>query len=485
MTMPRLTERAVLRAKPRAKRYELSCSILAGFLMRVLPSGKKSYYVRFRDDAGKDRRVRLGDTTELSFDDAREMAVARLSARQADGPRAGGGVARGLEAEVVRLAEHPLARGVAAGARAGGPDRSRADVIARAVGPGAQLDSASPERAAAHSAARSLSTGRGERRTSSVPLLRDFAERFMQEHVYARLKKPTQTKYRQMLNRNVIPAFGDRRLDTLEFSDITRFHTSMRSIPYEANANLQVLSSLYSRAIEWGVLERGFTPPTRGVKKFPTKSRERFLTPEERATLEAFLERAQKTEGNQYGHLRWHSVAAIRLLALTGMRRDEVLNLTWDMVDYRHRCFRLPDSKTGQKVVPVSDDTLELVRECRRVWESCTHDPKPRYVIYSRMGTRVRSAVLSATWSRRVRDRIPGFEGVRLHDLRHSAASDALMAGVPLAVVGKILGHRRPETTARYAHIADSVVSDAVQAMSRAIRHSSRTGKRLKGGNDS
>jgi len=192
------------------------------------------------------------------------------------------------------------------------------------------------------------------------------------------------------------------------------------------------------------------------VKKFPTKSRERFLTPEERATLEAFLERAQNTEGNQYGHLRWHSVAAIRLLALTGMRRDEVLNLTWDMVDYRHRCFRLPDSKTGQKVVPVSDDTLELVRECRRVWEACAHDPKPRYVIYSRMGTRVRSAALSATWSRRVRDRIPGFEGVRLHDLRHSAASDALMAGVPLAVVGKILGHRRPETTARYAHIADS-----------------------------
>jgi site-specific recombinase XerD len=56
------------------------------------------------------------------------------------------------------------------------------------------------------------------------------------------------------------------------------------------------------------------------------------------------------------------------------------------------------------------------------------------------------------------------------------------MAGVPLAVVGKILGHRKPETTARYAHIADSVMSDAVDAMSRAIRHGTKTGKRLKTG---
>ena len=86
----------------------------------------------------------------------------------------------------------------------------------------------------------------------------------------------------------------------------------------------------------------------------------------------------------------------------------------------------------------------------------------------------------TATWSRGERDRVPGFERVRLHDLRHSAASDALMSGVSLALVGKILGHRRPETTARYAHIADSVMSDAVEAMSRAIRHGTKTGTRLR-----
>ncbi len=164
------------------------------------------------------------------------------------------------------------------------------------------------------------------------------------------------------------------------------------------------------------------------------------------------------------------------------MRASEVLGLTWDMVDERHSCFRLPDSKTGQKVVPVSDRALDLVRECREVWKACAFEPKPRHVVYSKNGKRIWSCSLSRTWVHRICARLPGFEGVRLHDLRHSMASDAIMAGAPLAVVGKILGHRKPETTARYAHIEDSVLSEAVQTVSEAMHHSTKTGKRRKNG---
>ena len=416
--MPRLSERLVERAKPRRTKYELSCSVLTGFVLRVLPSGKKAYYVRTRDAAGKDLRRRLGSTMEISFAEAVTLASEMLS-------------------EI-----RPL--------------------------PGAQLPVARPPRNALWEQPR------------ACPSVREFGERFLREHANVRLKPPTQHKYRQMLARNIVPAFGEMALDQLSFADISRFHASMSATPYEANANLLLLSSMYHRAVEWGVLERSYTLPTRGVKKFPTRSRERFLSPEERATLDAFLDRALTIPANKAGHLRWHSVAAIRLLAMTGMRRSEVLDLKWQMVDYRHRCLRLEDSKTGQKVVPVSDDVLALIRECRQVWERCPYRPRPEYVIYSRMGGRVANSTLTATWSRGVRDRIPGFERVRLHDLRHSAASDALMAGVPLALVGKILGHRRPETTARYAHIADSVMSDAVDVMSRAIRHGTKTGERLR-----
>ena len=425
MQVPRMTERVVVRAKPRKKRYEIHCSILAGFMLRVLPSGGKAYYVRFRDAAGKDCRRRLGSTIELSFAEAIARASELLSAIR---PMPGG-------RRFVAVSQYVVAA------------------------PGGSVA--------------------GSRRPTACPSVREFGERFLCEHVNVRLKPPTQQKYRQMMARNVVPTFGAMRLDELSFADVSRFHASMSHTPYEANANLLLLSSMYHRAVEWGILERSHTLPTRGVKKFATRSRERFLSPEERATLDAFLERGLAIPANQKGHLRWHSVAAIRLLAMTGMRRAEVLDLKWEMVDYRHRCLRLDDSKTGQKVVPVSDDVLTLIRECRQVWERCTLRPRPEYVIYSRMGGRVANSTLTDTWSSRVRDRIPGFERVRLHDLRHSAASDALMAGVPLAVVGKILGHQRPETTARYAHIADSVMSDAVDVMSRAIRHGTKTGMRL------
>ncbi len=432
MQVPRMTERVVVRAKPRKKRYEIHCSILAGFMLRVLPSGGKAYYVRFRDAAGKDCRRRLGSTIELSFAEAIALASELLSAIR---PMPGG-------RRSVAVSQHPVA-------------------------------------VSQHSVAVSGASVAGSGRPTACPSVREFGERFLCEHVNVRLKPPTQQKYRQMMARNVVPLFGAMRLDELSYGDVSRFHASMSRTPYEANANLLLLSSMFHRAVEWGVLGRSHTLPTRGIKKFPTKSRERFLSPEERATLDAFLERGLAIPANKRGHLRWHSVAAIRLLAMTGMRRAEVLDLKWTMVDYRHRCLRLDDSKTGKKVVPVSGDVLALIRECRHVWERCTLRPRPEYVIYSRVGGRVANSTLTDTWSTRVRDRIPGFERVRLHDLRHSAASDALMAGVPLAVVGKILGHQRPETTARYAHIADSVMSDAVDVMSRAIRHGTMTGMRL------
>ncbi len=417
--MTRLTEREVLRAKPRRSKYEISCSVLTGFMLRVLPSGKKAYYVRYRDDRGKDLRVRLGATTELSFAEAKVLAGEKLSSIEA----------------TPSSVRPPVSR----------PPRS--------VKP-----------------------------APLAPTFAEFAPRFLEEHANVRCKWRTQQKYRQMITRNILPVFARHRLDEVEVSDVTRFHASMRETPHEANANLLLLSSMYHRAIAWGLLEHAHAPPTRGVKKFPSKRRERFLTASERATLDRFLERALTIPANQPGHLRWHSVAAIRLLALTGMRRDEILGLTWATVDFRHRCFRLPESKTGQKVVPVSDDALNLVRECRKVRDASGLSPLPAHVVYTKAGRQIGSSTLTETWSTRVRDRIPGFEGVRLHDLRHSAASDALMAGVPLAVVGKILGHRKPETTARYAHIADSVMSDAVDAMSRAIRHGTKTGKRLKTG---
>jgi len=417
--MVRLTERAVARAKARKAKYEVSCSLLTGFMLRVLPSGKKAYYVRYRDDAGKDLRIRLGGTTELSFAEAKRLAAAKLGHSGAK-----------AEPETTEMKGEPQ--------------------VAK------------------------------KRAAPRTPLFRDFASRFLREYAKPRLKPNTQQHYRRCLSSRLVPHFGDQQLDQISFADVAGFHSEMSEKPYMANNSLVIISSIYSRAIEWGVLPRDFMPPTRGVRKFKEKSRERFLTPKERAQLDRFLDAALEIPRGGAGHIAWGAVSAIRLLAMTGMRRTEICDLTWEMVDDRHRCFRLPDSKTGQKIVPVSSRVLDLVRECRGRWETCSFNPKPRFVVYSRNGRRLEPSSLSRTWCTGVRDRIPGLEGVRLHDLRHSMASDAIMSGVPLAVVGKILGHRKPETTARYAHIADTVLNDAVEMVAETIHQSTTTGKRRK-----
>ncbi len=403
MTMPTLTKRTVERAKPRKARYELTCGTLKGFILRVLPSGKKAYYVRYRTAEGKDVRERIGVVTDIEFANARAFAQSRL-------------LAVGAPSESRRLTTPP-------------------------------------------------------RRASNLPRLDDFAERFIHEHVDVRLKRYSREKYRQLLRTAILPRFGKHRLDEINRADVIRWHGKMRETPYEANAALVLLSSIYGRAKEWDVVDATFTPPTRHVKKFPGKSRERFLSPEERVRLEVALDRGLSLNRNEHGALRWESVAAIRILAYTGMRRGEVCDLTWPMVDWRHRCLRLPDSKTGKKTVPLSAAALEILRACQK--RAKARGSRSVYVVPNKHGAAIRPSTLTATWVR-IRDRLPGFERVRLHDLRHSAASDAINAGVPLAVVGKILGHRKPSTTARYAHISDKALAAGVELMGSAISAHSR-----------
>jgi integrase len=225
-----------------------------------------------------------------------------------------------------------------------------------------------------------------------------------------------------------------------------------------------VLSVMFTKADKWQVSTR--RNPVDAVGRFRERAVERFLTPEEREQLEAVLQACENTPPAQSGHMNRDAAWAVRLLALTGMRRDEVLDLTWPQIDWRQGMLRLPDSKTGKRDVVVSDEVLTLLREIA----SAKHNPKHGRVVCSRTGQKLRS--LNVTW-RRVRE-LAGLGDVRLHDLRHSVASDAIMNGVPLEVVGKMLGHRNYHTTQRYAHIADTVLRDAVNKTSQTIARAAK-----------
>ena len=133
---------------------------------------------------------------------------------------------------------------------------------------------------------------------------------------------------------------------------------------------------------------------------------------------------------------------------LTGCRRNEILGLRWDDLNFDTGEMRLPDTKTGTRMVP-------LTPAVARVFDGLARTPGNPWVFPGRKkGARLVN--LNDSWDR-VRKRA-GLEDVRLHDLRHTFASRALALGEGLPMIGDLLGHRMVTTTARYAHLArDSV----------------------------
>ena len=129
---------------------------------------------------------------------------------------------------------------------------------------------------------------------------------------------------------------------------------------------------------------------------------------------------------------------------LTGGRRGEILGLQWQHVDFERQCLRLPDSKTGAKIMYLNAPALEIFAGLPRMSNNPYVVPgkcegKPLVGI-DKFWFRVRAAA--------------GLQGVRLHDLRHSFASMGVAGGLSLPIIGALLGHKHPATTGRYAHLS-------------------------------
>lgn len=394
-----LTTATVRALKPREKMYEVTCAAMSGFVVRVLPTGKKVFLVRHQVD-GQWRREKIGVMgPSLGVDEARRQAVLMQGAGERGEPTV-----------------QPAAR------------RS-APRTTRQVEPVKQ----------------------GEPRRSTVG---ELADRFTRDFIDVYLKPGTAANYRKHLADHILPVLGDRDFESVTRSDAQALHVSFKRTPGTANYVLCVLGSLYKRIIvDWELSD--MRNPSHGVRRFKMRTRERFLTPEERRHVEMVLLRGLQIPPGRKGHLDRMSVWALQLLSLTGLRRDEIRDLTWPMVDWQHSCLNLPDTKTGQRMVPVPSQVLTLLRQIH----DHSGNRKDGLVIRSRTGCKLSS--LNRTW-KNIREAV-GIPDVRLHDLRHSFASDALMGGVPLAIVGEMLGHRQPTTTKRYAHLANRVVRDALE----------------------
>jgi integrase len=286
-------------------------------------------------------------------------------------------------------------------------------------------------------------------------------EQFMAEHVRPKLKASTAREYERSARLYIVPRLGRRPVGDLMRQDIAKLHHQLGDTPYQANRILALLSKFFGWAEKHGLRPDG-SNPCRHVEKYREGRRERFLSQAELGRLGDALRQAETDKSCS----PW-VIAAIRLLTFTGARRNEILTLRWEHVSEEHGCLMLPDSKTGRKAVHLNPPALDVLQSIPRLegnpYVICGERPWRHLVNLEKPWQRIRKAAK--------------LEDVRLHDLRHSFASVAASGGQSLIVIGKMLGHSQPATTARYAHLADDPVKAASDAVGARIAAAMNAGK--------
>jgi integrase len=284
--------------------------------------------------------------------------------------------------------------------------------------------------------------------------VKELAVRFDKEHIAIRVKASTTKEYRRNLERFILPTLGQLTVTGITRADVAKFHRDLRHIPYQANRCLEVVSKMFSLAEMWGLCPDG-TKPRKHIRKYPEEKRERFLSAAELHRIGEVL-REMEAEG-----IELHSaILAARLLILTGCRLNEIMTLQWPHIDLAECVLRLPDSKSGAKVVHLAQPAVELLRDAQR------KEGNPWVIFGTLPGKRLSD--LQPFWQR-VRARA-GVKDVRIHDLRHTYASTAVASGQGLPMIGKLLGHTQVQTTARYAHLAAEPVRMAADSVATTLR---------------
>jgi integrase len=248
-------------------------------------------------------------------------------------------------------------------------------------------------------------------------------------------KKPLTIKAdRGRIERHIKPLLGTKRVDAITRGDVERLIVDViagKTAERERNRQrlgaqvrggqgaaaqcATLLGTLLAFAIGRGLRTDN---PAHGVKKPPVRKMERFLSEVEIGRLAIALDSYVKGGGNRF------AATAIRLLLLTGARRNEILSLEWRGVDFEHNCLRLRDSKTREKVVLLNAPALALLNELPRIEGNS-------YVIAGvKEGGFLKG--LNKIWCD-VRSRA-GLDDVRLHDLHHSFASVGVAGGLSLPV---------------------------------------------------
>jgi integrase len=348
-------------------------SELTGFGLRILPSGRKSWIVRYVERRVR-KRLTLGVVGELSAEAARGKARVILAAVATDG----------LPRPVV---------------------------------------------------------------TGEAPSFAEYAEAFWSDN--ARHWKPkTQTTNKRLIERELKPVFGGLPVDRIRRADVLRWRDSFSERQGVFNRALPVLAAMLKYAELLGHRPRG-SNPCRRTPRYKRALKERYLSPGEYRRLGAVLATVEADQAI--------AVAVIRLLLLTGARVSEILTLRWESIQPPR--LQLPDSKSGPKFIYLGANAIAILEGLERC-EACP------WVFPAGRGEGPLTSIFPQ-WAK-IR-RAAAIPDVRIHDLRHSYASVAINRGMSLLLIGRLLDHAQPETTARYTHLEDRSIAGAAMRVSQSL----------------
>ncbi len=372
----RLNDTVVHAATPQAREYAIHDTALQGFMLRVRPSGVRSWVLRVRRH-GRSRRITLGPVTALTAEQARAAAHTFLAHLEKGG------------------------------------------MLEPASLPG--------------------------------PTLEEFTSEYLERRSPA-WKPSTRQVVESYLRSSVLPDLGDIRIGTAARADVAPwFHAYGRSRPGGANRCHAILRDMFSRAVDWGYRCESIGNPCHGITSYQRPPRGRLLGTEDLARLGATLRDFESTHPIQ--------VAMVRLILFTGCRPGEIRSLRWEEV--KSDRLLLGDSKIGPRTVLLGEAAQELL-----VGLASRTDRERNGGEWVFPGTPAGPPLSEGTlrhfWTR-VRSLAGLAADARLYDLRHTHASHAVMNGESLYTTGRLLGHRNPTTTHRYAHLDDATLSAAAE----------------------
>jgi integrase len=351
---------------------------LTGLLLKVLNSGRKTYYIRFKDHRGKNAQRKIGNATILNLSEARRLARRYLAE--------------------INMGVNPFT-----------------------------LVSA-----------------------SQIPTLEEFA--FNDYIPYVKTYKKSWDMDISRIRNHILPHFGKLIMSDLEKRDVVEFINGQLTThkPGSINRVVILLRYMYNLAIKWEIV--GVTRnPTAGIPLLKENNQvERFLSSLE---AKALLRSIKHSRNKMLQYI-------IPMLILTGARKREVLDATWEDVDLDRALWRIPNTKAGKaRVVPLSDTALKLLTALRAK-KRCAY-------IFANPNTLKPYRSFYYSWHTARRD--AGLDDVRVHDLRHSFASFLVNAGRSLYEVQTLLGHTQIKTTQRYAHLSSDSLRNASNEVSLAV----------------